>query len=175
MLRKETLAAWMVAMAAAGCSSGQIMNNPPSLNRDIVRYEGVYFVSADGLKSFERVTVVPRLCTVETVIQPKTGPAIPARDITMDYFKQNGRTTEIFNDEGDGTFLVKVEFGLTVKFENHRPVTVSVDCPNLLEEEKHFALLFKGKEIRMPLRRTALEELLGTPDEVARNSATPIR
>ena len=148
----------------SGCGSREVTHRYVPSAPDLAIYDGVYFESKNGMKTYSDIVLIPRLLRNPVPLLLPDGKSVDVRDISADVLRTHNIGFELHQDNGKGTYNLTCIEGLYVSVIDGRAVSVVLFTKTT--GYSPFSIQFKGHTIAVPIKRVGLEALLGEPDEI---------
>ena len=162
------------ALLISGCGQHDPMHYQVVTAPDLAIYDGIYFESQDGMKTYNNIVLIPRLLQGPVPIVLPDGSSIDALNVNADTLRAHGVVLSLNDDDGKGSYRVissKETPGLYAWVKSGR--AMRIDLSALPLDPSPFAVKIRGHEVVVPIKRAALEALLGKPDEIKLDTFAP--
>ena len=152
-----------LASSFAGCREPDVVHRYVPVAPDIALYDGVYFESMDGMKTYKEIVIIPKTLNSKVPIVFPDEVEVNSPDLTLELLKLHDVKVQVNGDDGMGNYRLRA-IGIGLVVSSHRPRRIALDSDN--SRPGPFAIELRGKKIVVPIKRTELEEILGKPDEI---------
>jgi len=165
----------MIGLALlASCGHPSTVYRPGAPSPDLAIYgDGLFFMSRDGLRSYEGVSLVPGRLKDRILIHFPDGGSVEPGDLTPKVLSAHEIEHEVWGGDGDGFFYISTKsHNLAAKFLSHRPTYVMV-YERRPGEQGAYLIEYRGQKVGFPIARGDVEKLLGAPDEIKLRTEPP--
>jgi hypothetical protein len=171
-MRTLSAIAGVTVVLLIGCRPADVVYQTAPAAPDLAVYGGgIFFSSGDGLRTYDRVAIVPGRLREDVLIIFPDRERCDVTRLSPSVLDDHDVQYSIMNDDGKGTFWLRVSGAMFASFQSDKATWVSLY--DTYPRGVPISLEYKGKTIAVPIERSELEKLIGKPDETLLDTMPP--
>lgn len=162
----------ILLVLCVGCRPPDVAYQTAPAAPDLAVYGGgLFFQSADGLRNYSEVAIIPGRLRESAYIVLPDGELCEVSRLNSSLLTEHNVQHSITRDDGKGNFWLRVSGAMGVSFRSNRPKWIQLYSS--FGESSSISLRYNGKTIAVPIDRMELEKLIGKPDETLLDTMPP--